>query len=118
MKTEIIESTAPPQQPHNQGTILLGHPVLLAKNTKLKYYDHKNLCYHNYNSFKCECLKHCISQCLPKGKHYGNHESEVKELGAHRGTMHFSILSCMGVGLTFLVMLRVSLINHDLAFFP
>ena len=27
IKTEMIESIAPPQQPHKRGTIILGHPV-------------------------------------------------------------------------------------------
>ena len=30
MKTKIIESTAPPQQLHKRGTIILGHPVELT----------------------------------------------------------------------------------------
>ena len=32
VKTEMIESIAPPQQPHKRGTIFLGHPVQVQNN--------------------------------------------------------------------------------------
>ena len=37
VKTESIESTAPPQQAHKQGTAFLGHPVLIITHSRLVF---------------------------------------------------------------------------------